>query len=262
MKYAIACSAVIPLRPEPSEKAEMLTEIMFGEHVEIFETTGNWAKVRNAYDGYEGWIDKKTLVEISESYYISLKLKSGHYVIANLFSYAIDEKESAYLLPAGSTLPEFNEEDLSFKIGAKHFCLSQQPAFRGNTIREIIINSAQTFLNSPYLWGGKNPFGIDCSGLSQVCYKIAGIALPRDASQQVKSGVPVSFLENAKPGDLAFFDNDEGNITHVGIILGSGKIIHSSGKVHIDTIDHQGIYNNDLKKYTHKLRVIMNVVGE
>ncbi len=240
----------------------MLTEVMFGEHVEILETTGNWAKIRNAFDGYEGWSDKKTLVEISETNFIELKLKSNPFVLPNLFGYAIDEKESAYLLSAGCTLPEYNEEELSFKIGSKRFCLSQPPAFRGNTIREIIINSAQTFLNSPYLWGGKNPFGIDCSGLSQICYKIAGIKIPRDASQQVKIGVPVSFLENAKPGDLAFFDNDEGNITHVGILLSPAKIIHSSGKVHTDNIDHQGIYNNDLKKYTHKLRVIMNVAGE
>lgn len=260
MKYAIACSAAIPLRPEPSEKSEMLTQIMFGESVEIFDTTGNWVKIRNNYDGYEGWIDKKTLIEISEEYFNEVNNKLT--VLTSLLGFVTDENKSKFLISAGCTLPEYNVNNSSFKIGNKQFTLDQPITANSNTTREIIINSAHLFLNSPYLWGGKNPFGIDCSGLSQVSYKIAGIKIPRDASKQVKAGVPVSFLENSKPGDLAFFDNDEGIITHVGILLSANKIIHATGKVRIDNIDHQGIYNNDLNKYTHKLRTIMNVIGD
>ena len=259
MKYAVACSSVIPLRTEPSEKSEMLTQVMFGEHLEIFETLNNWVKIKSVFDGYEGWIDKKTLIEISEKEFQEISKNS--FVLPDLFVQASDENNSPYFLSAGSSLPYFNKSDLTFKIGHKNFKLKQKPLSIEGTPREIIKNTALSFLNSTYLWGGKNPFGIDCSGLSQVCYKIAGLTIPRDASQQVKSGTPVSFLENSNPGDLAFFDNEEGNITHVGIILSPNSIIHASGKVRIDTIDHQGIYNAELKKYTHKLRVIMNIIG-
>ena len=261
MKYAIACSTVIPLRPEPSEKTEMLTQIMFGEHVEILDMTGNWAKVCNSFDNYEGWIDKKTLVEISEENFKQLNQKTLT-VFPDLFGYVIDENKSTYLISAGCTIPEYDLDKLNFKIGNNIFSFDKPIKYCDCNARETIIKSSRLFLNSPYLWGGKNPFGIDCSGLSQIAYKMAGIRIPRDASKQVKAGIPVSFLENPKQGDLAFFDNEDGIITHVGLLLSSNKIIHSSGKVRIDNIDHQGIYNNDLKKYTHKLRTIMNIVGD
>jgi gamma-D-glutamyl-L-lysine dipeptidyl-peptidase len=115
-------------------------------------------------------------------------------------------------------------------------------------------------LNSPYLWGGKTPFGIDCSGFTQMAYKLAGIKLRRDAWQQAEQGHTINLLEETEPGDLAFFDNDEGNIVHVGIILRDHKIIHAAGKVRIDSIDHYGINNKELKKYTHKLRLIKRMV--
>ncbi len=262
MKYAIASSAVIPLRPEASEKSEMLTQIMFGEHLEVFGTIGNWANVRNAVDGYLGWIDKKTLIEIDEKQFHKLNEHGEVYVLSELFSFVTDEKNTEYILPAGSSLPNFNTKELTFNIAQKQFKLKNTPKENNKSKREIISDSAIQFLNSPYLWGGKNPFGIDCSGLSQVAYKIAGITIPRDASKQVTAGESVSFLSETKPGDLAFFDNEEGIITHVGILLSPNKIIHASGKVRIDTIDHQGIYNNDLNKYTHKLRVVMNMIGD
>jgi len=261
MKYAIACSAVIPLRQEASEKSEMLTQIMFGEHVEVLKLAENWANIRNAYDGYSGWIDKKTLVEISEKQFNKLNKPKAVFVLPDLLSYAIDENNSSYILPAGSSLPHYNSKNLSFSLGDKKFILKQSPQKLKKSSRENICNSALAFLNSAYLWGGKNPFGIDCSGLSQIVYKIAGVRIPRDTGKQVSAGVPISFLFETKPGDLAFFDNDERNIVHVGIILSPDKIIHASGKVRIDTIDHQGIYNSELQRYTHKLRVLINVVG-
>ncbi|MBI5540525.1 MAG: C40 family peptidase [Bacteroidia bacterium] len=262
MKFAIACSAVIPLRPEASEKSEMLTQIMFGEHLEVFGTVGNWANVKNSFDGYLGWIDKKTLVEIGEKQYNELNEQGLVYVLPELFSNAIDDNNNTFILPAGSSLPNFNINNSTFNIAQKVFKLTQAITQNNKSKRELICDSALNFINSPYLWGGKNPFGIDCSGLSQVTYKIAGVAIPRDASKQVSAGVSVNFLSETKPGDLAFFDNEEGIITHVGILLSPNKIIHASGKVRIDSIDHQGIYNNELNKYTHKLRVVMNMIGD
>ena len=125
--------------------------------------------------------------------------------------------------------------------------------------KEVIVNTAIMFLNVPYLWGGKTPFGIDCSGLTQMVYKINGYKLLRDASQQASQGEVLSFIEESEPGDLAFFDDDQGNITHVGIILANNYIIHASGKVRIDRLDQSGIYNSEIKKHTHKLRVIKKI---
>ena len=101
--------------------------------------------------------------------------------------------------------------------------------------------------------------GMDCSGFSQVVHRIVGNDLPRDASQQVELGDTISFVEEAQAGDLAFFDNEEGNITHVGICLGGGDIIHASGSVRIDKLDHIGIFNADKGTYSHKLRVIKRI---
>ncbi len=128
------------------------------------------------------------------------------------------------------------------------------------SIISSIIEFSKSYLNAPYLWGGKSPFGIDCSGFVQVVFKMNGIHLSRDASQQANAGENVSLLDEARPGDLLFFDNDEGDIIHVGILMEDKKIIHASGKVRIDVIDHQGIYNNDIKKYTHKLRLIKRIL--
>jgi cell wall-associated NlpC family hydrolase len=129
-------------------------------------------------------------------------------------------------------------------------------------VRHAIVEAAYLYLNSPYLWGGKSPFGIDCSGFTQMVYKLCGVKVLRDASQQAQQGIPLSFIEEALPGDLAFFDNEEGKITHVGIVLKDNKIIHASGSVRIDNLDHQGIYNVISKTYTHNLRVIKNIISE
>ena len=129
-----------------------------------------------------------------------------------------------------------------------------------NELKVRLIENAYMFMNAPYLWGGKTPFGIDCSGLSQMVYKLNGIHLPRDAYQQAEKGITLSFVEEAEPGDLAFFDDAEGNITHVGILLENNLIIHASGKVRVDPIDHQGIFNKELNNYSHKLRLIKKII--
>ena len=129
------------------------------------------------------------------------------------------------------------------------------------SLKSNIEEMTATFINTPYLWGGKSTFGCDCSGLVQTVFKFFGITLPRDAAEQVKSGDTVPFVNDAKPGDLAFFDNDEGEIIHVGILLDPKRIIHSSGWVRMDPMDQEGIYNLELGRYTHKLRTIKAVVS-
>jgi cell wall-associated NlpC family hydrolase len=164
-------------------------------------------------------------------------------------------------IPSGSKIPASTGVHGHFTINNHKYTVSVN--FNNNKssdLRKTIIESALSMLNTPYLWGGRTSWGTDCSGLSQFLYSIAGIQIPRDASQQVNKGNTLSFISEAQPGDLAFFDNEEGVITHVGIIFDHGKIIHASGKIKIDTIDHQGIYNKTLKKYTHNLRVIKSIL--
>ncbi len=160
----------------------------------------------------------------------------------------------------GSSLPHY--ENQSFKINDELFEFNA--AVTGGTNQSSIAQLpafAMSFLNMPYLWGGRSPAGIDCSGFTNIVYKLAGIRLRRDAWQQSEQGILINFIDEARPGDLAFFQNEEGKIIHVGIILQQQKIIHASGRVRIDTIDHYGIYDEELKKYTHQLRLIRRMIG-
>jgi cell wall-associated NlpC family hydrolase len=168
------------------------------------------------------------------------------------------------LIVPGSNLPYFQKLYKDFKIGEFDYSLNgaYSEMNPNKPMRESIIDYALKFFNAPYLWGGRTPYGIDCSGLTQIVYKLNGIKLPRDASQQVLTGDTLSFVEEALPGDLAFFGDEEGLITHVGIIWKHHKIIHASGRVRIDNVDHQGIYNEELKRYTHSLRTIKRIIKE
>jgi cell wall-associated NlpC family hydrolase len=168
-----------------------------------------------------------------------------------------EDSEQHVLICFGSPLPSC--ENKMGSIGENSY------EYSGDTLqavkdRELILSSAYTYLHSPYLWGGRTPFGIDCSGLTQMAYRFGGIDLPRDAWQQAELGNALSFIDESEPGDLAFFDNKEGKITHVGLLLEDNRIIHASGQVRIDPIDQTGIYNKDLKRHTHKLRVIKRIL--
>ncbi|TKG89618.1 glycoside hydrolase [Puteibacter caeruleilacunae] len=261
MKHGISGLSTIPVRDEPREKSEMTTQILFGEHFEILEETPKWCRIRQAYDSYEGWIDQKMVTYISEEEFNTLE-NHDPFVTSDIFNIVqLDGDYNNSLIVAGSSLPFLNKETGEFKLGGQTYRLqSQHLGNNHDNKRAMMIENALKFFNSPYLWGGKTPLGIDCSGFTQVIYKIAGIKIPRDASQQVNVGEPITFVEEAKPGDLAFFDNDDGKITHVGIIWDKHKIIHSSGKVRIDNVDHSGIYNIDTKRYTHRLRVIKRII--
>lgn len=262
MNYGISDLSIIPVRKEPAESSEMVTQLLFGEHFEIIEHVENWSKVRLAFDNYEGWVDSKMMTPIEEDLFKNLN-KELQVVANDTFNLVFQEKDySNKLIVPGSSFPFCNLENKSFQIADKNYFYQGKVSENSEdeNIRDSIIESALKYFNSPYLWGGRTPYGIDCSGLTQIVYKLNGIVLPRDASQQVKIGDPLTFVEEALPGDLAFFDNEEGRITHVGIIWDRHKIIHASGKVRIDNVDHQGIFNVDEKRYTHKLRVIKRII--
>ena len=194
--------------------------------------------------------------EISESLFNQIK-HSPQKLNKNLICYLKSDSEQIHLVRGCSFSQMENNQVL---IGDKAYKVEQFETVKGENIRQEIIEVANSYLSTPYLWGGKSPFGIDCSGFTQIVYKINGIPIPRDASEQVNLGDSRNFIDEAQAGDLAFFDNEEGHVIHVGIVLEGRKIIHASGEVRIDKLDHQGIFNIDKKIYTHKLRVIQNII--
>ena len=249
MQYGITHLSIVPLRSEPSDPSELVSQVLYGEHFKVLEQRKKWSKIRLEFDDYEGWIDNKQYVEILKETYIDLNAKILK-VSNDLIEHVINENNQFNVIPLGSTL--------------NGLCLLNH-RYDGEFLEGIqpkanLINTAFMYLNSPYLWGGKTPFGIDCSGLTQMVYKLNGYKIFRDASQQATQGEALSFIEESEPGDLAFFDNDEGEIVHVGIIMENNKIIHASGKVRIDGIDQTGIYNSETKSHTHKLRVIKKIL--
>ncbi|MBR9846435.1 MAG: C40 family peptidase [Algicola sp.] len=249
MQYGICNLSIVPLRVEPSDTCELVSQVLYGEIFKVLEQRKSWSRIRLAYDKYEGWIDNKQYIEITEDTYKSIK-SERHLLSNDLIEYVADENKQLTTIPLGASL-----NGLDF---LKH-------TFEGRTIstkqpKANLIKTAFTYLNAPYLWGGKTPFGIDCSGFTQMVYKLNGYHLLRDASQQATQGIALSFIEESEPGDLAFFDNNEGQITHVGIIMENNYIIHAHGKVRIDRLDHSGIYNIDKNIHTHKLRVIKKII--
>ena len=248
MQYGICNLGIVPLRAEPSDASEMVTQLLYGEHFKVLEQRAKWSRIRIAFDKYEGWIDNKQFLLIEEDIY-----KEINNTIPKLSNDIIEFIEKDTMLshiPLGSIVS--NCEYLGHTYDGD-FITDKHP-------KENLINTAYKFLNTPYLWGGKTPFGIDCSGFTQMVYKLNGYKLLRDASQQATQGEALSFIEESEPGDLAFFDNNEGNIIHVGIIMQDNYIIHSHGKVRIDRIDHSGIFNVDTKRHSHQLRVIKKVI--
>lgn len=256
--YGICNLSIVPMRAEPSDKSEMVSQLLLGEHFTILATEPKWVKIQNVWDNYVGWISNKQYYEISESAFH--ELNTAHPAMVADLAHVIVNQNSKETIAVvmGSVLPLFQKQ--SFFLGKdsyKYEGAVQQ--VNPKNLRHAIVETAYLYLNSPYLWGGKSPFGIDCSGFTQMVYKLCGTRILRDASQQALMGTPLSFIEEALPGDLAFFDNEEGKIIHVGIVLKNNKIIHASGYVRIDKLDHQGIYNESSKTYTHNLRVIKNV---
>jgi len=238
MDKGICIVTVAPVRAENSDRAEIVTEILYGESADILEVNKNWTKIKMHYDGYEGWMDTKQIKPVTEEY------------LANRKVTMITEDFSSVMTLEGKTLLSMGSE-VEFPAVASR---------RSHDVRESIALTAKEFLNIPYLWGGKSFFAVDCSGFVQLVFKIHNIKMPRDTYQQAEIGEALSFVEESQPGDLAFFENSEGKIIHVGIMLDNQKIIHASGKVRIDTLDSSGIFNKEMNKHTHKLRVIRSII--
>lgn len=263
-KFGVAHLAQIAMRSEPRHSAEMCSQLLFGDPYQVIEETEKWLKIKTFDCNYEGWIDAQLFNSIHPED-IEGYLSVEKYFVTDYLLF-IREFESNVTFPIymGSSFPYPNEGMLI--LGNAVFMidlpepqnLPEHPSLSPNQIK--LLRFASGYLRSPYLWGGRTPLGIDCSGLVQLAYKAIGQTLPRDASLQVLQGENVDFFEQTQIGDVAFFDNEEGKIVHTGIICGQGKILHSSGFVRIDKLDQTGIFNIETEKYTHKLRIIKHFI--
>jgi gamma-D-glutamyl-L-lysine dipeptidyl-peptidase len=248
MQYGICNLSIVPLRSEPSDTSELISQVIYGDFFKVLEQRKNWSKIRLAFDNYEGWIDNKQYKEILEKDFIDL-LQSNAIYSTDLVEFIQGDNDELYPITLGSTLNGLSLLNHSYDGHSTNT----------NKTKQKIINTALLYLNTPYFLGGKTPFGIDSSGFTQMVYKLNGYSLLRETVQQATQGDALSFIEESEPGDLAFFDNAEGNIIHVGIIMKDNYIIHAHGKVRIDRLDQSGIYNTEKNSHTHKLRVIKKI---
>src|SRR5690606_13163275 len=250
--------SIVPVRAQPADQSEQVTQLLFGDHYAVISTAENkkWHKIRIYYDHYEGWIDAKQHYSITEDYFE--QINNSDYKITLDYTSSILFKKQVINILIGSVLPISTseifkiEEQLAFNGDAKS--LNQKRNY------EFLRTVAFRFINSPYLWGGKTPFGIDCSGFTQQVFKIAGYKLQRDARLQALQGEPVEALEEAIPGDLLFFKNNNGRVNHVGILLEENEVIHASGRVRVDQIDSKGIVDTSTNLYTHTLSSIRRII--
>lgn len=257
-KFGVCRLSIIPVRAQPSDKSELTTQLLFGDHYRGIEISddNNWLKIKIEFDDYEGWIDLKQHHDISEAFFDHIN--NLEYKICTDISTTILYKKQLINIVMGSILPiassELFEMQEQFAFNGESKNLGQKSDF------DYVKKIANKYRNAPYLWGGKTPFGIDCSGFTQQVYKICGYRLKRDAWQQYQQGNPIELLSDAQPGDLAFFKNDQNKITHTGIIMENSEIIHASGKVRVDKLDEKGIFNVESQKYTHYLKGIRKII--
>jgi cell wall-associated NlpC family hydrolase len=257
MIYGISDLSLIPVREYPSDKSQMVNQLLFGDLIEIKEEQKGWALIKTVDDNYEGWIDEKQLKRISKNDLDTILENTNHFVYDHCVS-LYDTNNRKITVTKGASIPGYQNHQFSI-VDREYSIEGKVETFNKNATGKTVAATALQYLGSPYLWGGRSPFGIDCSGFTQIVFKMNGIKIPRDASQQVNLGHEIDFVEEAKEGDLAFFGDDE-SITHVGIVLDRHKIIHASGEVRIDTFDHQGVFNEEKKIYSHHLRVIKRIM--
>ena len=258
MQFGISDLSIIQVRSNPLHQSEQVTQLIFGDTYEIVGKQGDWVKIITDYDTYQGWISANQCRLLIDKQYFALK-NEPLIVTHDLISYISrkdDSLKAKQAILAGSRLPFYKNG--VFTIGNNEYTITDKvilPEHHLN-LKDSINNLALPWLNAPYLWGGRSVFGVDCSGFTQTIFKQLGVKLMRDAYQQAESGEMINFILEGRCGDLAFFDNEDKKIIHTGILLSNEEIIHASGKVRIDKIDHYGIFNVEKNAYSHHLRMI------
>jgi hypothetical protein len=256
MDYGITEASFIPVRKEPDSASEMTSQLLFGELFKVLERKGQWILTKNLYDGYEGWISPLMTSLFGEG--ILREYQTMESSLVRKRQCSLSGPRGTLMVPAGSVLYYHEAGKGRIRCGSDYDLEGDPGKIATDKLHELEQLCGE-FMNTPYLWGGKSTYGTDCSGLVQTVFRLLGIPLPRDAFQQVSQGETVNMISEASAGDLVFFDNEEGQIVHTGIISSPGQIFHASGCVRMDIIDHQGIYSRQLEKYSHRLRVIKRI---
>ena len=255
---ALSLHSIVPVRAEAREGAEQNTQMLFGELAQVLEEQDRWTRIRLEADGQEGWVDAKMIAPIAgddlKAYKAALKKAA---TVAFPMTYAVSENNGQTIpLTAGTRLT--NYQDGRFEVLGVGYRIDPSMVITAprELNQETLLQTVRFFLNTPYLWGGKNALGMDCSGFTQIVMSLFGKSLLRNASEQVTQGDPVNDLSQARAGDLAFFDHEDGRISHVGIVIDAERIIHCSGRVKVEKLDPTGIFNAETGEYSHHLTQI------
>ena len=255
MEKGIVYQGYVPVRREPSETSEMVSQVLFGEEFRILNSNGKWLQISLYFDGIEGWVTKDGVDTIEPENMPENESDRGYRMVSHPCIIVQDLKlDRQLILPAGSIWPKTGGNALT--LGRHEFGLLSEEGLITPGPHMDPEEIGKGLISLPHLWGGRSGFGFDGPGLVQMLCRMMGLQLPRQCNQQAGLGTTVNFMHEIRKGDLAYFDNEEAELVHAGMVLDGGRVLHCSTNVRIDRLDHHGIYSIEKEAYTYKLRVI------